>query len=98
MEGNNTRIDTIKQDLSEMSICNRPALVASIVLHIKDKVNTDLVETLSSFTQVLESLVLMELGHLKGSGVLPLGVSIALVKLGGMVVILWDFIAVLVAW
>jgi len=38
----------------------------------------------------------MKLGHLKGSEVLPLGVSIALVKLDGMVVILGDFIAILV--
>jgi len=40
----------------------------------------------------------MKLGHLKGGGVLPLGVSIALIKLDGMVVIPWDFIAILVAW
>jgi len=39
----------------------------------------------------------MKLGHLKGSGVLPLGVSIALIKLNGMVVIPRDFITVLVA-
>ena len=73
----------------------------SIMLHIKDKVNMDLPVTFSwfsSFTQVLEGCVLMKLGHLKGSKVLPLGVSIALVKLVGMVVILWDFIAILVAW
>ena len=38
----------------------------------------------------------MELGHLKGSGVLPLGVSIALVKLDGMVVVPWDLIAIFV--
>jgi len=40
----------------------------------------------------------MELSHLKGSRVLPLGVAIVLVKLNSMVVILWDFIAILVAW
>jgi len=40
----------------------------------------------------------MELGHLKGSGILPLGVPIALIKLDGMVVILWDFITILVVW
>ena len=65
-----------------MDIGNKSALVASIVLHIKDKVNMNLPVTfrgLASFAQVLEGLVLMELGHLKGSGVLPLGVSIVLV-------------------
>ncbi len=40
----------------------------------------------------------MELGHLEGSGVLPLGIPIVLVKLDGMVIIPWDFIAILVAW
>ncbi len=40
----------------------------------------------------------MKLGHLKGSRVLPLGVSIVLVNLNGMVVILQDFISILVAW
>jgi len=51
-EGNNTRIDAVKWDLSEMSISNKPALVASVVLHIKDRVNMDLLITfgwLSSF-------------------------------------------------
>ncbi len=33
-----------------------------------------------------------------GSGVLPLGVPIALVELNGMVVVLCDLIAILVAW
>jgi len=41
-KGNNSRVNAIKQDLSKMSISNKPALVASIVLHIKDKVNTNL--------------------------------------------------------
>ena len=40
----------------------------------------------------------MELGHLKGSRVLPLGIPIALVKLDSMVIVSWDFIAILVAW
>jgi len=41
----------------------------------------------------------MKLGHLKGSGILPfLDVSIVLIKLNGMVVILWDCIAIHVAW
>ena len=40
----------------------------------------------------------MKLGHLKGSRVLPLGVPIALVKLNSMVVVSWDFVAILVAW
>jgi len=103
VEGNNTSIDAVKQDLSKMSICNKHALVVSIVLHIKDKVNTDFSVTFRwflSFIQILilEGLALMQLGHLKGIGVLPLGVSIEHVKLNGMVVILWDFITILVAW
>ena len=40
----------------------------------------------------------MKLRHLKGGGVLPLDVSIALIELNGMVVILWDLIAILVVW
>jgi len=40
----------------------------------------------------------MKLGHLKGGGVLPLGVSIALIEFNGMAVIPWDFISVHVAW
>ncbi len=40
----------------------------------------------------------MELGHLKGSGVLPLSVPIVLVKLDSMVVVMWDLIAILVVW
>ena len=100
-EGNNTRVDAVKRDFSKMPIGNESALVASIVFHVKDKVNTNLsvaFRGFSSFAQVLEGLVLMELGHLKGSRVLPLGVSIVLVKLDGMVVMPWDFIAILVAW
>ncbi len=46
---------------------------------------------------MLEGLVLMKLGHLKGSRVLPLGVAIVLVKLNSMIVILWNFIPILVA-
>jgi len=37
----------------------------------------------------------VQLGHLEGSGVLPLGVPVALVKLDGMVVVPWDLITVL---
>ena len=51
-EANNSRINAIKRDLSKMSISNKPALVASIVLHIEDKVNTNLLiafRWLSSF-------------------------------------------------
>jgi len=75
--------------------------MAPIVLHIKDKVNTNLPVTfrgLSSFSQVLEGLVPMELGHLKGSRVLPLGITIVLVDLNGMIIVLWDLITILVAW
>jgi len=71
------------------------------MLHINDKVNSYLqvaFRWFCSFTQVLEGLVLKKLSHLKGSGVLPLGVSIAHVKLDGMVAVIpWDFIVVLVA-
>ncbi len=73
--------------------------MAPIVLHVKDKVYVNLPVTirgLSSLAQVLEGLVLMELGHLKGSRVLPLGV--AFVELDGMVIVSWDFIAIFVAW
>ncbi len=47
---------------------------------------------LSTFSQVLEGLVLVELGHLKGSRVLPLGVTIMLVKFNGMVVVAWNLV------
>jgi len=80
---------------------NKSALVASFVLHIKNEVNTNLLVTiggLSSFAQVPEGLILMELGHLKGSRVLPLGIPITLVKLDGMVIVAWDFVTILVAW
>jgi len=100
-KGDNTRVDAIKWDLSEVSISNKPTLMASIMLHIKDKVNTNLLVTLgwlASFAHVLEGPVLVELGHLKGSRVLPLSVPIALVKLDGMVIFAWDFVAILVAW
>ncbi len=100
-EGNNTRVDAIKRDFSKLPIGNESALVSPIMLHVKDKVNTNLPVTLrglSSLAQVLEGLVFMELGHLKGSGVLPLGVPIVLVKLDGMVVVMWDLIAILEAW
>ena len=63
--------------------------------------NTNLLITLrgfSSLAQVLEGLVLVELGHHKGSRVLPLGIPIVLVKLNSMVIVSWDFIAILVAW
>ena len=101
MEGNNTRVDAVKGDFCEVPIGNKSALVASIVFHVKDKVNTNLPVTirgLTSFAQVLEGFVLMELGHLKGSRVLPLGIPIVLVKLDGMVIVMWDFVAILVAW
>ncbi len=81
-EGNNTRVDTIKWDFSEVPVGNKSALMAPIMLHVKDKVYTNLPVTfrgLSSLAQVLEGLVFVELGHLKGSRVLPLGVAIALV-------------------
>ncbi len=40
----------------------------------------------------------MELRHLKGSRVLPLGIAIAFVKLNGMVIVSGDFITILVTW
>ena len=49
MEGNNSRIDTIKWDFSKMSISDKPALVASIVLHVKDKVNMNLLDLQVAF-------------------------------------------------
>ncbi len=45
MEGNNARVDTIEQDFSEVPISNKSALVASIVLHVKDKVYMNLPAT-----------------------------------------------------
>jgi len=39
-EGNNSRANVVKRDLSKMSVGNKPAPVASIVLHVKDKVNS----------------------------------------------------------
>jgi len=101
MKGDNTRVDTIEWDFCEVPISNESTLVASIMFHVKDKVDTNLPVTirgLSSFAQVLEGLVLMELGHLKGSRILLLGIPIVLVKLNGMVIVSWDFIAILVAW
>ena len=47
LKGNNSRIDAVKWDLHKMSICHKSALVPSIVLHIKDKVNTNLLVTFS---------------------------------------------------
>jgi len=84
-----------------VTIGNHSALVPSIMLHIKDKVNSYLLVALKwfcSLTQVLEGLVFMKLGHLKGSGILPLGVAIVLIKFNSMVVTTWDFIPKLVAW
>jgi len=81
MKGNNTRIDTVKWDFSETSICNKSALVSSIMLHIKHKVNSYLLVAIRWFcssTQVLEGHVFMKLSHLKGIRVLPLGVVIVL--------------------
>ncbi len=71
------------------------------MFHIKNKVKMNLPVTvggLTSFAQVLEGLVLMELGHLKGSRVLPLGIPIAFVKLNGVVIVMWDFITIFVSW
>ncbi len=51
-----------------------------------------------SFTQNLEGLVLMKLGHLNGSRVLPLDIAIVIIKFNSMVVSPWDFIAILVVW
>ena len=71
------------------------------MLDIKDKVDSNLfiaIRGLGSFPKILECLVLMELGHLQGSRILPLGVSIALVKLKSMVIISWDLITILVSW
>jgi len=68
------------------------------MLDIKDKMDSNLAVAFwcfCSLAHVLESLVLMKLGHLKGSGVLPLGFSIVLVKLNSTIVILGDFIAIL---
>ncbi len=41
-KGDNTRIDAIKRDFSKMPVSNKSVLVASIMFHIKDKVNTNL--------------------------------------------------------
>ena len=84
-----------------MAICNKPALVASIMLDIKDKMDSDLpvtIRRLDSLAKVLESAVFIELGHLQGSGVLPFGVAIALIKLQSMIIIPWDLISILVSW
>jgi len=42
MEENNTRVDAIEWNLSEMFIGNKSALESSIMLHVKDKVYTNL--------------------------------------------------------
>ncbi len=91
----------LEWDISKVPISNKSTLVAPIVLDVKDEVYADLLVTirgLTSLAHVLEGVVLMKLGHLKGSGVLSLGVPIALIKLDGMVVVSWDLIAILVAW
>jgi len=70
------------------------------MLHVKDEVNMNLPVVprgFSSLAEVLEGLVLVKLGDLEGSRVLPLGVPIALVKLDCMVVIPWDLITILIA-
>jgi len=65
------------------------------MLDVKDKMDSNLPVGfwwLMLFPQVLEGLVLMELGHLKGSRVLPLGIAIVLVKHDSMAIIQWDFV------
>ncbi len=52
MEGNNTRVDAIEWNLSEMSAGNKSALVSSFMLHVKDKVNTDLPLTFWQFSSL----------------------------------------------
>jgi len=52
------------------------------MLNVKDKMDSNLLVAfwcIDSLAQVLESLVVMELGHLKGSRVLSFGVAIMLV-------------------
>jgi len=52
MEGDNTRVDAIERDFGKVPIGNEPALVASIMLHVKDEVNTDLPETFRGFASL----------------------------------------------
>jgi len=50
-----------------MAIGNEPALVASIMLDINDKMDSDLpvtIRRLDSLAKVFESVLFMELGHL----------------------------------
>ena len=55
MEGNHTRVDTVKWDLSQVAICNKLTLMSSIMFDIKDKVDSNLlviIRGLSSFSKV----------------------------------------------
>jgi hypothetical protein len=50
----------------------------TIVFVINDEMSANLLESIwgiSSVTTILESVAFMKLGHLKGSGILPLGIT-----------------------
>jgi len=49
MEGNNTRIDAVKWDFGKVPISNQPALVPSIMLYIKNKMDSNLVAAIQNF-------------------------------------------------
>ena len=61
MKGDNTRVDAIKQDFSKVSVGDQSALVASVMFHIKDKVNTNLPVTTGGLLPLPKSLKVLYL-------------------------------------
>ena len=69
----------------------------AIVFDIKDKVDLDLlIPGRFCSPRFSESLVVVELEHLKLNGVLPLCVAVDVVNAYGVVIVLWYLITVLV--
>jgi len=82
-----------------VAICDKLALVASIMLDVEDEVDPYSFKAIvgdTRFSQILKGLVLMELFHLKTGGVLPLGIAVPEVQHHGMLVVPCHFVPVLV--
>jgi hypothetical protein len=71
----------------------------TIMFAIKDEMSANLLESLwgiSSVTTILESVVFMKVGHLKGSGILPLGIVSLNIKFCCMLMTFRNLVSILV--
>jgi hypothetical protein len=101
LKGDNSRVNTVNRDVSEVSISYKLRLVSPIVLDIMNEMNTNLLEALwnvNTLALIMEAAIVVKLNHFKTSGINPLCSTMLLIQFYCMFVVPRDFESVLVFW